>query len=59
MPELPLVITAVAIVVLVLLVLWWGAARRRFPGPPTGVLSMHRLEEIAAEERAVHQQPVV
>lgn len=38
--------------------LWWGGARRRFPGPPTGLLSMHRLAEIAAAEQAVHQARV-
>ncbi len=35
--------------------LWFGVARRRFPGPPHGVLSTADREAIRAAERAVHE----
>ncbi len=41
---------------LFLAVVWWSFARRRFPGPPLGVLSLQRQAEIFSAEEAVHQE---
>jgi amino acid transporter len=41
--------------VVVLAVGWFALARRHFPGPPHGVLTLQRRQEIAAAEEAVHQ----
>lgn len=35
---------------------WWLGARRHFPGPPVGVLSMQRQAEIYSAEEAVQQE---
>ena len=44
--------------VTVVLLVAWIFVRRHFPGPPQGVLSQHRLEEIHAAEEAVHQENI-
>jgi amino acid transporter len=41
-----------------LLVVWITVARRRFTGPPHGVLQPKRKTELRAAEQAVHQEPV-
>lgn len=52
--EKALVIVGVAVGLL--LVGWHGYARRRFPGPPHGVLTLQREAEIYAAESAVQQE---
>jgi hypothetical protein len=42
--------------VVLLAAVWFAWARHHFPGPPQGVLSMQRRQEIRAAEEAVHQQ---
>jgi amino acid transporter len=39
-------------------IIWFAAERRRFKGPPVGVMNQDRLAEIAAAEKAVGQAPV-
>ena len=41
----------------VLALAWFGLARRTFPGPPHGVLTMQQREAIRAAEEAVHEPP--
>jgi amino acid transporter len=38
---------------------WFGIARSRFAGPPHGVMTLQRQQEIEAAEQAVGQAPVV
>jgi hypothetical protein len=39
-----------------LVVGWFAVARRTFPGPPHGVLSVQQRDAIRAAEAAVHQE---
>ena len=45
--------------VTIALVCGWLFVRGRFPGPPQGVLSQHRLEETHVAEKAVHPAPII
>jgi amino acid transporter len=38
-----------------LAILWFGVARRRFPGPPHGIITVQQREAIQAAEAAVHE----
>jgi hypothetical protein len=49
------VLFVVAGVSAALAVLWFAAARRRFPGPPHGVLEASDRRAIRAAEAAVHE----
>lgn len=42
--------------IVLLTLAWFLVARRRFPGPPQGILSMQRQAEIFQAEEAVHQE---
>ena len=57
-PPNEIAVYVVSSVTLVLIAAWFGIARKHFPGPPHGVLSQHRLDEIHAAEQAVHQEVV-
>ncbi len=57
-PPNELALSVVGGVTTLLLLAWAAGVRRSFPGPPQGVLSQHRLDEIHAAEQAVHQHDV-
>jgi amino acid transporter len=46
---------AVAGSLIALGILWLAVARKRFPGPPHGVITLKQAEEIQAAEAAVHE----
>ncbi|MBI2807162.1 MAG: amino acid permease [Planctomycetes bacterium] len=57
-PPNEIAIYVVGFMTLALIVMWTLFARHRFAGPPHGVLSQHRLDEIHAAEDVVHQSPI-
>lgn len=57
-PPNELALTVVAGLAGVLAVGWFAVARRTFPGPPHGVLSLQQRDAIRAAEAAVHELPV-
>jgi amino acid transporter len=57
-PPNEIAVYVVGFVTLGLIAMWLLIARRNFAGPPHGVLSQHRLDEIHAAEEMVHQAPV-
>jgi len=44
-------------VIMAVAVGWFAAARRHFPGPPSGLIDRHRQAMIEKAEQTVHQSP--